>query len=139
MMKTLKEIIAKHKKTLFWIVVFFLVIVLPIARMITLSMEDSEGWFAENIGWMYWTVPSSLFFGGLFLTLIGMSIWDEYRPNVNRKGFLPMVTSRGDRLFIGIISTIGIHLIWILIIGLNFMVGALILSATWFYIEAQWG
>ena len=96
-------------------------------------------WFSENLAWMYWTIPSAIFVGGIFLAIIGMCIWDHFKPNVNRKGFLPIDTSRGDRLFIGIISTIAINLLWLAIFSDWFLWGAVILSLVWFFLVARWG
>ena len=127
------------RKMLGGVLIYFLLTVIPVARMSVGVFKTAFNWGADNLGWMYWTLPSGIFFGGLFLTIIGMAIWDEIQPNVNRKGFLPVETSRGDRLFIGIMSTIVIHLLWLLILGLKFLWGAVILSVIWFYIEARWG
>lgn len=96
-------------------------------------------WIGENVAWMYWTVPSALVFGGLFVAIAGMGVWDRLSPNVNRKGVLPIATSRGDRFFIGIISTIGIHLVWMALFGGVFLWGALALSVVLFYGVARWG
>jgi predicted small integral membrane protein len=72
---------------------------------------------AQNLAWMYWTVPTALFFSGLFVTLIAMGIWDRQSPSLPRQGFLPMPTTRGDRLFLTIITAIGITLLWLVILG----------------------
>lgn len=96
-------------------------------------------WIVTTTDWMYWTIPSGIFFGGLFLTIAGMGVWDHYSPNVNRKGFLPVETSRGDRLFIGIISIIAFLLLWLTIFNGRFLWGFVILSAAWFFVEAKWG
>lgn len=96
-------------------------------------------WFSENIAWMYWTFPSAIFVGGIFAAIIGMTIWDHFSPNVNRKGFLPIATSRGDRLFIGIISIITIHLLWLAFFSGWFLWGAVIISVVWCFVMARWG
>ena len=88
---------------------------------------------------MYWTLPSALFFIGLFLTIAAMGVWDRLSPNLSRKGFLPIVTSRGDRLFIGIMSTIGIHLLWLAAVGTPWIWIATGVAALWFGVLARWG
>ena len=65
------------------------------------------------MAWMVWTGPTGLFFAGVVLLLAAMTIWELKSPNVPRRGFLPMVTSRGDRLFIGLLSAAFINLAWI--------------------------
>jgi len=70
-------------------------------------------WFADNLAWMYWTTPSAIAIGGLVLVLVGMGVWDAYAPSLPRKGWLPMATTRGDRLFVGIMAVIGIHAVWL--------------------------
>ncbi|MCS6763770.1 MAG: DUF2160 domain-containing protein [Candidatus Protistobacter heckmanni] len=45
--------------------------------------------------------------------LIGMTVWELRSPTVERKGFLPIPTMRGDRLFIGLLSAAYINLAWV--------------------------
>src|SRR5256885_10797251 len=51
--------------------------------------------------WMAWTLPVAVFFSCIVLMLVGMTLWELRSPTVMRKGWLPMATTRGDRLFIG--------------------------------------
>jgi predicted small integral membrane protein len=44
--------------------------------------------------------------------LIGMTLWELRSPTVERKGFLPIGTTRGDRLFIGLVTAAYINLAW---------------------------
>jgi predicted small integral membrane protein len=53
--------------------------------------------------WMAWTTPVAVFFGCIVLMLIGMTVWELRSPTVLRKGWLPIATTRGDRLFIGLL------------------------------------
>jgi predicted small integral membrane protein len=53
--------------------------------------------------WMYWTIPVAIAFGGIFVMIAGMTIWGHYRTPVLRKGFLRIVTDRGDRLYIALV------------------------------------
>ncbi|MDH3474992.1 MAG: DUF2160 domain-containing protein [Rhodospirillales bacterium] len=66
-----------------------------------------------DLEWMAWTLPTALFFIAIALTLIGMTAWQLAAPSAERRGFLPIRTTRGDRLFIGLLSAAYIHLIWI--------------------------
>ena len=67
--------------------------------------------------WMYWTKPVAIFFALVGLMLIVMTVLEIHRPTVPRKGFLPITTTRGDRLFIGLLGAAYINLIFIGIAG----------------------
>ena len=42
--------------------------------------------------------------------LAGMTVWEMKSPTIVRKGFLPIETTRGDRLFIGLVSAAYVNL-----------------------------
>ena len=63
--------------------------------------------------WMVWTTPVAIFFTCIVLMLIGMTVWEIKSPTVERKGFLPMRTTRGDRLFIGLLGAAYINLAFV--------------------------
>ena len=63
--------------------------------------------------WMAWTTPVAVFFTCIVLMLIGMTVWEIKSPTVMRKGFLPLATTRGDRLFIGLLSAAYVNLIFV--------------------------
>lgn len=67
--------------------------------------------------WMVWTTPVAVFFICIAIMLIFMTVWEIKAPTVMRKGFLPLATTRGDRLFIGLLSAAYINLIFIGISG----------------------
>lgn len=67
--------------------------------------------------WMVWTTPVAIFFTCIGLMLVGMTVWEIKSPTVERKGFLPLVTTRGDRLFIGLLGAAYIHLAFIGLAG----------------------
>jgi predicted small integral membrane protein len=68
--------------------------------------------------WMAWTTPVAVFFGCIVLMIAGMTVWEIKSPTVMRKGFLPMATTRGDRLFIGLLSAAYVNLAFVGISGL---------------------
>ncbi len=88
--------------------------------------------------WMAWTTPTAAFFIGIALLLSGMTVWEIRSPCVERKGFLPIVTSRGDRLFIGLLGSAYLHL---LVVGITdwsvWMATAL--SVVWLLVVMRWG
>lgn len=63
--------------------------------------------------WMAWTLPVAVFFICIVLMLIGMTVWELKSPTVLRRGFLPMATTRGDRLFIGLLSAAYVNLAFV--------------------------
>jgi predicted small integral membrane protein len=67
--------------------------------------------------WMVWTQPVAVFFGCIGLMLVGMTVWEIKHPTVLRQGWLPMPTTRGDRLFIGLVSAAYINLAFIGLAG----------------------
>ncbi|MGD9016365.1 MAG: DUF2160 family membrane protein, partial [Desulfobacterales bacterium] len=58
-----------------------------------------------NFEWMYWTVPTAIFFITIFVMIAGMFIWELVSPTVERRGFLRVPTTRGTRFFIGLLGT----------------------------------
>ena len=67
----------------------------------------------ENLfAWMAWTLPVAIFFSAIVLMLIGMTLWQIKSPSIERKGWLPIATTRGDRLFIGLLMTAYLNLAW---------------------------
>lgn len=67
--------------------------------------------------WMAWTTPVAVFFSCIALMLVGMTVWEIKSPTALRKGFLPIQTTRGDRLFIGLLSAAYVNLIFVGISG----------------------
>lgn len=63
--------------------------------------------------WMAWTTPVAVFFTCIVLMLAGMTVWEIKSPTIARKGFLPIVTTRGDRLFIGLLSAAYLNLAFV--------------------------
>lgn len=65
------------------------------------------------MSWMYWTVPTALFFVAIAAILAVMTLWEIRSPSLPRRGLLPLATTRGDRLFIGLLATAYLHLAWV--------------------------
>ena len=63
--------------------------------------------------WMAWTTPVAIFFSCIVLMLVGMTVWEFKSPTTLRRGFLPLETTRGDRLFIGLLSAAYVNLIFV--------------------------
>jgi predicted small integral membrane protein len=76
----------------------------------------------ESIAWMAWTIPTAIFFGLLATTLAVMTWLAATYPEAERVGILRIPTTRGDRLFISLIMTAVIHLLWIGLVGTDTIV-----------------
>ena len=63
--------------------------------------------------WMGWTLPVAVFFCSIVLMLVGMTVWELKSPTTLRRGWLPMETTRGDRLFIGLLSAAYLNLAFV--------------------------
>jgi len=67
--------------------------------------------------WMVWTTPVAVFFTCIVLMLVGMTVWELKSPTTMRRGWLPIATTRGDRLFIGLLSAAYLNLVFIGLAG----------------------
>ena len=65
------------------------------------------------VEWMAWTLPVAVFFTCIALMLAGMTLWEIKSPTIERKGLLPIATTRGDRLFIGLLSAAWLNLAFV--------------------------
>lgn len=66
---------------------------------------------------MAWTWQTATFFVVIALLLVGMMIWERFSPGgAPRRGVLRVVTTRGDRLFISLLSAAYIHLLWLALV-----------------------
>ncbi|EGI76922.1 DUF2160 domain-containing protein [Hylemonella gracilis] len=63
--------------------------------------------------WMAWTLPVAVFFIAIVLLLVGMTVWEIRSPTTRRRGFLPLATTRGDRLFIGLLLAAYVNLAFV--------------------------
>ena len=67
--------------------------------------------------WMAWSPPVVIFFIRVALMLACMTYLEIRFPTVARKGFLPIITTRGDRLFIGLLGAAYINLAFLGLAG----------------------
>jgi predicted small integral membrane protein len=88
--------------------------------------------------WMAWTLPTAVFFIVIGLMLAGMTVWEIRIPTVPRRGILPLVTTRGDRLFIGLLASAFLNLAWIAAVPLE-QWGALALTLILTASVLRWG
>lgn len=88
--------------------------------------------------WMNWTLPVAIFFSVIAAILLVMTVYEVVSPCTERKGFLPIATTRGDRLFIGLLTSAYIHLMFLGLTELSLWV-ALAVSVVWVAILLRWG
>ncbi|MDO7672796.1 MAG: DUF2160 domain-containing protein [Reinekea forsetii] len=90
------------------------------------------------MNWMAWTPVTAGFFITIALILLCMTIWELKSPCVERKGFLPISTTRGDRLFIGLISSAYIHLFYVGLLEATLII-PLLFCIAWVGSLIRWG
>jgi len=65
------------------------------------------------MAWMAWTTETAIFFGVIAAILAVMTFVAIKFPEVPRVGLLRIETTRGDRLFITLLGSAFINLIWL--------------------------
>ena len=88
--------------------------------------------------WMSWTTPMAGFFIAIGLLLVGMTTWELRSPSILPRGFLPIATTRGDRLFIGLLGSAYLHLLVIGATDWSIWVASA-LSLVWLLAVMRWG
>lgn len=63
--------------------------------------------------WMAWTLPTAIFFGIIGGLLVIFTILAIKFPETPRMGILRIETTRGDRLFIALLGSAFVNLIWL--------------------------
>ncbi|WP_092885382.1 DUF2160 domain-containing protein [Roseicitreum antarcticum] len=63
--------------------------------------------------WMAWTTPTAIFFVVIAVILITFSLLAIKFPETPRVGILRIETTRGDRVFITLLGSAFINLIWL--------------------------
>ncbi len=91
----------------------------------------------ESIAWMAWTLPTAIFFVLLASTLAVMTYLAAVYPEAERVGILRIPTTRGDRLFVSLILTAVIHLLWIGFVGID-AIATLPIGEEGFEISSLW-
>ncbi|ROT93596.1 hypothetical protein EB809_20460 [Marinobacter sp. R17] len=90
------------------------------------------------MAWMQWTLPTAIFFATIAAILLVMTVFEVAKPCAERKGFLPIATTRGDRLFIGLLSSAYIHLLFLGLTEASLWI-ALAISVVWLGVLLRWG
>ncbi len=96
-------------------------------------------YLSSTFGWMFWSWQSGLFFFIILFAITFLGFLHRISPNVDRKGFFPMITGRGDRFFIGVYSTFVIFLVSFILFSGSYILATVVFSIAWFIIEFKWG
>ncbi|WP_296262550.1 MULTISPECIES: DUF2160 domain-containing protein [unclassified Pseudomonas] len=88
--------------------------------------------------WMSWTLPTAIFFASIAAILVAMTVWELRSASIERRGFLPIATTRGDRLFIGLLGSAYLHLLVIGATDWSIWVASG-LSLVWLLVVMRWG
>ena len=81
--------------------------------------DGARDWFGplNPGGWMAWTFPTALFYT-IIAGLLILFTWLAIRfPETPRRGILGIETTRGDRLFISLLGSAFLCLIWLGVMG----------------------
>lgn len=91
-------------------------------------------WWSEPLFsgfWMAWTRATLAVFLFVFGCIAVLTLVELRRPGGNaRSGILGLVTTRGDRLFIGLLGSVYIFLVWVGLVGTSLW-AALVLATLW--------
>lgn len=90
-----------------------------------------------NLDWMAWTVPTAIFFVSIASLLVVFTVLDIVSPSHKRRGMLGMATTRGDRLFLGLLGAAFVMTFWLALASGSALGGAL-LAGIWFLAALRW-
>ena len=86
-----------------------------------------------NLAWMAWSPATAAFFTVIVSLLALMSFLAIRYPETARVGALGIATTRGDRLFISLLSAAFIHLVFLALFGSDALatIGGTEISRLW--------
>lgn len=91
-----------------------------------------------DLQWMAWTLETGVFFAVIAALIAAYTVWGLASPSVPRRGLLPMPTTRGDRLFVGLMGSAWINLAWLGLTDASQWV-AVGLSLSFMLVIGRWG
>ena len=87
------------------------------------------------LSWMAWTLPTAIFFGVIACLLISFTVWEILKPGGGpRMGILGIETTRGDRLFVTLLGSAFIHLLWLAVTNWQLWIATIICFAWAFFV-----
>jgi len=91
-----------------------------------------------TLAWMEWTLPTAIFITTIIGIVIAMTVWQTVSPSMERRGFLPIPTTPGDRFFIGVLTSVYIFFAWIGLTSFALWI-LLIVVVCWMVVVMVWG
>lgn len=91
-----------------------------------------------TLSWMAWTLPTAIFCIAIASSVVAMTIWQTISPSMERRGFLPIPTTPGDRFFIGVLTSVYIFLAWVGLTSLSLWI-MLVIGVCWIIFVMRWG
>jgi predicted small integral membrane protein len=91
-----------------------------------------------DLEWMAWTPGTALFVAGVLVFLVAITALAVLRPSVPRKGFLPIETARGDRIYVGLLGPALVMILFVAATDLPLPLG-LAAAACWVGPVLRWG
>ena len=73
--------------------------------------------------WMVWTSGTVVFAISVFVGLLAITALAIAFPSAPRKGFLPIRTARGDRIYISLLATGLVMVLWIIMTDRPLLIG----------------
>ena len=94
----------------------------------TVGQPKEKGLFDfDFITWMAWTWPTASFFIFIAACITVMYFWEKKVPGGSpRRGILGLDTTRGDRLFLSLLGSAFIHLIWLALMPFSLWIASLL-------------
>ena len=88
--------------------------------------------------WKRFRYHIAVFFAVIGLLIAIYTVVGIARPSAPRRGLLPMATTRGDRLFVGLLGSAYINLAWAGLSGASQWI-AVVLSVLFMLAVGRWG
>jgi predicted small integral membrane protein len=92
----------------------------------------------RDLEWMAWTAPTALFVAVVVVALVTLAVFGARHPPVPRKGFLPMPTSAGDRIYVGLLGAGAVLIAQLALTTAPLTIG-LAIAAVWMVTVVRWG
>lgn len=93
----------------------------------------------SSLDWMFWLPGTAIFVAGVALFLVALVIISIRWPSTPRRGFLQIDTARGDRIYISLLGTGLIMILYIAFTDLPLPYGLALAAASWIVPVLRWG
>jgi predicted small integral membrane protein len=91
------------------------------------------------LDWMLWTSATAIFAACAVAWLAAMAVLAVIFPSMPRKGFLPIATARGDRVYISLLGTGLVMVLFVILTDLPLPIGLVIAFVAWVVPVMRWG